>query len=297
MDGLPLLDLPSPLAIVCHDAGAANLILPWTGRNRGHVFRPVMEGPARRLWEDRYGSSCHLWHLDAALDGAKALLTGTGWQSDLEHQARRAAKQLKLPQAAVVDHWVNYQERFVRNGETVLPDEIWVVDEHAIKIARQCFPKTKIQMKPNWYLAEQVTSIAPPAAGAGVLYVMEPAHSRWGRGEPGEFQALEYFLQHRSLLAEAMNLPVRLRAHPSDPAGKYVPWLEQNRGAGVELATHATLADEISRASWVVGCQSFAMVVALAAGRQVVSTLPPWAPGCSLPYPEIIHLKDLVATD
>jgi len=42
----------------------------------------------------------------------------------------------------------------------------------------------------------------------------------------------------------------------------------------------------------VVGCESFALVVALAAGRRVCSTLPPWAPPCRLPQPGIVRLAD-----
>ena len=29
-----MIDLPTPLAVVCHDAGAANLILPWIAADR-----------------------------------------------------------------------------------------------------------------------------------------------------------------------------------------------------------------------------------------------------------------------
>jgi hypothetical protein len=35
------------------------------------------------------------------------------------------------------------------------------------------------------------------------------------------------------------------------------------------------------------------MVIALAAGRKVVCTLPPWAPECTLPHDGLIHLKKI----
>ena len=43
-------------------------------------------------------------------------------------------------------------------------------------------------------------------------------------------------------------------------------------------------------ARWVVGCESQALVVALAAGRQVWSSLPPWAPPCRLPQAGVQRL-------
>jgi hypothetical protein len=39
-----------------------------------------------------------------------------------------------------------------------------------------------------------------------------------------------------------------------------------------------------------VGCESMALVVALAAGREVFSSLPPWAPPCRLPHAGVRRL-------
>jgi flagellin len=48
----------------------------------------------------------------------------------------------------------------------------------------------------------------------------------------------------------------------------------------------------IANAKWVVGAETFAMVVADAAGRSTYSSLPPWAHRCSLPQTAIKHLRD-----
>jgi len=61
-------------------------------------------------------------------------------------------------------------------------------------------------------------------------------------------------------------------------------WLEPERD----------LSEALRGARWVAGCQSFALVIALASGRDVVSTLPPWAPECALPHKGLIRLKDRV---
>ncbi|MFM7531273.1 MAG: hypothetical protein ACKO5J_02040, partial [Rubrivivax sp.] len=75
---------------------------------------------------------------------------------------------------------------------------------------------------------------------------------------------------------------LRLRPHPSDAPGKYDGWLA--RRPGTLLDTHPTVAPALSRARWVVGCESHALTVALACGREVYSSLPPWAPPCRLPH-------------
>jgi hypothetical protein len=43
----------------------------------------------------------------------------------------------------------------------------------------------------------------------------------------------------------------------------------------------------------VVGVESFALVVAAAAGRETFSALPPWAHRCRLPIQGLVHLQDL----
>lgn len=291
----PMIDLPGPLAVVCHDAGAANLILAWLAAKPRADVRPVMAGPAERLWRERFGEA-PLWKLEAALDGAAALLSGTGWASDLEHRARAVAKRAGIRSAAVLDHWVNYPERFVRGGETLWPDEYWVVDEEALALVTELFPGADVRLKPNAYLDEQLARIHPLEAGAPkrVLYVLEPARSHWGRSIPGEFQALDYWLEHFDELELPRSVPIRLRPHPSEPPGKYDEWLKRHSGFDLELDDSDNLSKAIGRASVVAGCQSYAMVVALAAGRKVICSLPPWAPICALPQSGVIQLSSLV---
>ena len=64
--------------------------------------------------------------LESAIDGATVLISGTGWQSDLEHISRKLAYGKGIPSVGVLDHWVNYLPRFERRAEVVLPDQLWV---------------------------------------------------------------------------------------------------------------------------------------------------------------------------
>lgn len=275
-------ELPHAVAVVCHDAGACNLILPWLHHPGLHV-RAVMQGPALALWRARFGAAPLCSSLEAALAGVQLVLTGTGWASTLEHDARALARQRHLRSAAVIDHWVNYPERFVFNGRQQWPDEFWLTDDMAVELACQHFPQHQLRCYANRYLQEQALAVAPLVPGQGdVLLVMEPMRSDWGRGVAGEWQALDFFMQHRSLLGISPTTPLRLRPHPSDPAGKYDRWLAHH--PRVVLDPQASLAQAMNGARWVVGCESYALVVALAAGREVWSCLPPWAPACRLPH-------------
>lgn len=283
--------------MVCHDAGAANLLFAWIAASgRAADCLPVLDGPAKSLWEKHFPERLLSQVLEDAIGSAAAVITGTGWASDLEHRARKLAQAARLPSIAVVDHWTNYRQRFVRKGETILPDTIWVADEDALAEACRAIPEVPARMLPNHYLATESQRIAPLSrAVSALLYVLEPMRDDWGRGEPGEFQALDYAMAHFERAGVPPGTVIRLRPHPSDRTDKYDNWIARQDPARVSLDTAPDLAAAIGAARYVAGCQSFAMVVALAAGRRVICTLPPWAPPCVLPQRDIVHLKDCVA--
>lgn len=288
-----MLKLAEPTAVVCHDAGAANVILAWMEVQPRHNWRPLMQGPAANIWAKSTLQGPTYLSLDEALSGAKLLLSGTGWASAIEHQALLMAKAQGIHSIAVIDHWVNYEERFVRDGVTVLPDEIYVTDAYALRKAQQSFPCVPIQIHSNLYLENLLREIsaAHDDSQEEVLYLLEPIRAHWPRNVAGEFEALNYFLTHLDTLRIPRETLLRLRPHPSEPKGKYAEWMAAHANLNLALDDGGPLAQSIARARWVVGCETYAMVVALAAGRHVVSTLPPWAPDCRLPQEGIIRLK------
>jgi hypothetical protein len=280
---------PATIAVACHDAGACNLILPWLDQPQLRL-QAWVAGPAEVLWRRRFGTRGLCASLQEALEGAAVLVSGTGWASTLEHDARVEAARRGLHTVAVIDHWVNYPERFERDGHVQWPDEFWLTNDQALALAARHFPRHRLRLQPDLQLAEQLAAAGPtpPPEGAEILYLMEPARSRWGRDEEGEWQALAWFEAMRRQAGLPEHARVRLRPHPSDPPGKYDAWLAGR--PHVALDRHPTLAQALSGARWVVGCESHAMTVALACGREVYTSLPPWAPPCRLPHAGIRRL-------
>ena len=292
-----LKSLAQPVAVVCHDAGAANIILAEMRAAPEVKYLPVMQGPAAKLWVDKGCNTSALLTLNDALFSARSVVSGTSWASDVEHQARLRAKPLRLPSIAVIDHWVNYPARFEREGIVALPDELWVTDRYAFNLASMSFSNLPIQLLPNRYLEGEVQKIAPLSAATAdkVLYVLEPLRFNWpGCTQAGEFEALDYFVSNLGKIAAQKTLQIHLRPHPSDAADKYTDWIAANVEHNISLDTSPSLSEAISRVEWVAGCETAAMVVALAAGRKVLATLPPNAPKCRLPHEGLLHLVTLL---
>ena len=76
----------------------------------------------------------------------------------------------------------------------------------------------------------------------------------------------------------------RIRPSPSTSTPTSSP------STGWTLSEGRTLAEDFAWADTVVGCDTMAMVVALAAGRRVVSAIPAGGRPLSLPFAEIERL-------
>lgn len=286
-------ELRSPIAVVAHDAGAANLLLAWL-KVWGGPVRAYMAGPAAKLWVEAFPDRPMCVSLDDALDGASCLVTGTGWGSRLEHDARVRACTMSVHSVAVLDHWVNYPQRFERDGQVQWPDEVWVADVWARQLAHEVLPGISVQQFENLYLKNQVAKVRPASGQGTVLYVLEPVRQFWGRDVEGEFQALDFALAHLELFCPCGTRQILLRPHPSEPPGKYSTYLM--RDPRIRLDTSADMAQALSVANIVVGVESFALTLALAAGRPVYSSLPPWAPALRLPQEGIQQIRYLSST-
>lgn len=300
---------PKHVALVAHDAGGAELLASYADQTK-LVCNLVLAGPAIKVFERRFGA-LKICSLADALSASEWCLCGTSWQSDLEWSAIAQARIAGKRAVAFLDHWVNYPERFVRNGVQHYPDELWVPDEDAQRLASKHFPQIPLRLVPNPYLIDVQRQIAEIEAtehrteerGKTVLLVSENIsdHARLRYGDERywgytEFDAIEYFFENIKALGERIEMVV-IRPHPSDPAGKYDRVVAAHSGIA-QLSDGSPLLDEIAKSDIVVGCQSMAMVVGLKVGKKVVSCLPPASSAtCGLPHKNIVMLRDIATDD
>jgi len=293
------------VAIVAHDAGGAEILASYVAQNNINC-KLVLDGPAVNVFKRRFGT-VEICTLEEAISACDWCLCGTGWQSDLEWCAIEQAHHAQKRVVAFLDHWVNYQQRFVRNGIQHLPDELWVGDNDAERLARENFPGIPIQLVPNPYFIELKQKIADlemrktsvSNEEKKVLFVSENISDHaclqygderyWGYTE---FDAIEYFLENINVLGDPVERVV-IRPHPSDISGKY-DWILEKYAGIVKLSDGKPLIEEIVESDRVVGCESMALVVGLLAQKKVVSCIPPGGPVCRLPQIDILHLRELV---
>jgi hypothetical protein len=294
------------VAVVSHDAGGAEILSSWVNHTQ-HPVTVVVAGPAESIFRHKCPHAEFL-PLKVALHKSSWVLCGTGWQSDFERQAIVSARALGKKTVSFLDHWVNFRERFVGANNYVLPDEIWVGDIEAERIARAQFVDIPIILQPNHYIEDllvEISRIRKPRSDSifkRILYVCEPIaqHSllqfgnehHWGYTE---HEALSFFLNNVSALGRYIG-SITIRPHPSEPKDKY----DRLRNLYSLTLVHGgqkTLLEEILESDIVVGCDSMAMVVGLLASKRVVSSIPPGGRECQLPHKNIENLQELIKAD
>ncbi|AYQ27197.1 MULTISPECIES: hypothetical protein [unclassified Polaromonas] len=292
------------VAVVGHDAGGAEILSSWLNR-ADFGCSVVVAGPAAAIFRRKCPEAEYL-SLDDALDKCTWVLCGTGWQSSYEREAIVLGRARGKKTVAFLDHWVNYRERFQDASQSVLPDEIWVGDADAERIARPLFPEIPVVLQANPYFEDLLAEIARMNAGrshpsaTSVLYVCEPVADHalaqygderyWGYTE---HDALRFFLENIGSLGQKIDA-ITIRPHPSERAEKY-HWASEFTALPIKFGGQQTLLEETIESDIVVGCESMAMVVGLLAGKRVISTIPPAGRPCQLPQGGIEHMRRLAA--
>ncbi len=287
------------IGVCCHDAGAAEIISSYIKqKNISPLY--YLSGPAIKVFERKIGCIDNILLLDI-VNKSDWLLCGTSWKSDLEWNIIKEAKKQQKKVIVFLDHWVNYRERFIRNNEEYLPDEIWVGDHYAEKIAKEIFSNLKIKLIDNPYLLDikkQLLKLGKNRVESNsVLYVCEPISELayfqhgdehyWGYTEE---EALRYFLTSIDEIFKARL--VIIRPHPSEDLDKYDWIFDEFNHKDIKIDNKKTLLEQILDSNIVVGCESMAMVVAILAEKEVISSIPPGGRACVLPYKEIKIIED-----
>ena len=283
------------VVIVAHDAGGAAILASFVEQEQlAPLF--VISGPAEKIFKDRLGE-IHVVSLLDALSTSAWLLTGTGWQTDFEWKAIEQGRISGKHVVTFLDHWANYPRRFVRNGKTAYPNQIWVGDSYAAKLARRTLPGIAIRQVVNPYFLHFINEVKRIEDATkhsfthlkAILYVAENIDQPGFRQE----DAFHYFMSNLEVLGVEVG-EVIFRPHPSESAHKYA-WIVNEFSANVRLSNGEPLAWDIAASDIVVGCSSMAMALAVMAGRRVVSCIPNAAIPFSLPFQQIEHLSDLIA--
>ena len=247
------------IGIAAHDAGGAEQI-SWVLRNIPQRVLAYLDGPARRIFEISGVHFQSVDHLNEILD-CDLVITGSGWMSDLEVNAIKAANLKGIPCITLLDHWVNYLERFGRVDDCQ-PQILAVTNSVALQIAQEKFPNKVVWLFPDFQTKSYQEALRNTKRFTNsVLVLLEP------NSTPDSMFAVnssttENLIDLAILFKHANGLStVKIRPHPSQiNSGLIVDVLNKYQGE-IEVTQASTLLEDLESSVAVIGFNSYAMYI------------------------------------
>jgi len=285
------------IAVISHDAGGAELLSSWILHNPSNKYIYALSGPAKKIFLKKIKIK-KFYSLRSAIKISSKVYCSTG--SILERKALVISIKYQKKIIAFLDHWVNYKERFLYFKKNYLPNEIWVFDNYAYKLAKKIF-KIPIKKKKNYYLYDLKIKFKKIINSSKnnksyILYTCDPdifhfkKHFKNTLKKYNEKKLIEYFLKNSFY----KNKKIIFRLHPSQ-LNKVNYWKKyyKNISLGdnnIIFSYKNSLLSDLARAESIIGSFSYALVVALTLKKKVFSFDLLKKDKISLPYKKIIYI-------
>lgn len=282
-------------AIISRDAGGAEIVSSFAKKQK-EKFCLAISGPAINIFKKKIGKR-KIYDRLTAIKKSDWVLCSTGTYNNFEKNGIILAKNNEKKVIAFLDHWVNYSERFKKGNKLNLPDEIWVGDKYALKIARKKKLKP-VFLKKNPFFDDFKKKIVEynnkklKAKGTKkrIIFLSEPV-SKNLRKYYSENQCIMFFLKNLSALKVKIG-KITIRPHPAEKIEKF-NWVKKI-SKKIFISKKKHIFNEIFENDIIIGINTVALVFALMAKKRVISCIPNNKVKCDLPHKGIIEFKKLL---
>ena len=285
-------------AIVCHDAGGAEIISNYIKNINNYYL--VLSGPAKKIFKNKF-KKIYSFKLKNIIKNCNLILCGTSAKSNLEVNAIKYGRKFNIKTIAFLDHWINYKERFLRNKKLFLPNEIYVGDKYAKKIAQKLFKNLPIKLIRNPYWKNFCSQLKKNRKKKIykkkkiILYFTENLKQinkiNKNNINFSDYDAINFFFKKIKYVSKKID-KVIFRVHPSESIKKYKKIIyKYSDQFKIEVSKKNKLIEDINNCDIAVGCQTMAMVMALFAKKKVFSSVPIKNYNKILPHKNIIYLN------
>lgn len=257
------------IGVVVYDAGGAEQV-SWILRQLPQEILVCLDGPARRVFEN---SGIVFKEVRSVKDlmNCDLIITGSGWMSELEQTAIREARSEKVPCLTVLDHWINYRDRF-GHEEASHPQALGVTNVLALRIAQNLFSDLVVWLLPDFQIEnykETINSKHSPADS--VLLILEP-FSESDSKFSFNVEKFQKLLSKAIFFKKTRALPrIVIRLHPSQVLSQSFLDNLAKLPYDVEVSKSAILIEDLVRSGVVLGLNSYALYISAMCGIDTYS--------------------------
>ncbi len=255
--------------IVCNDFGGS---LQVSALAKALKIRATasLSGPGIEVFANR-NSAITLIEMTSDLISNKTILLGSGFYGGPESKVLEDRSLLSIRKVVLLDHWINYRNRFNPNFEH-LPDCFLVTNSEAEKIAREIFPGSEVIRIPDFLFAEQKRDyLSQEISPSNLLFILEP-DALVGECSKYRIGNIEKYLPGLLNFAKLRGLrQIVLRKHPSQSIESPYDFSRFSDEVGISFSTNESLVQDLSCAAVVVGFHSSVLYTSSMLGVETYS--------------------------
>lgn len=225
MENIKNLLIKKKILIVSHDTGGANIIKNFIDYYNIKA-KYYLKGPALNIFKKKTKQHNFI----NKIKKSDIVITGTGWQTDLEYRAIIYAKKFNKICLTFIDHWANYKKRFVRNKRLALPNVVLVSDLISqLKIKRIFKNKVKVLKIKNFYFYNFIKKAKKFKVRSKNILYLSSNYDAILRKKNIDLMLLKNFLQKITKLKKYNNFNIDVKPHPTDSPEKYYNFKKNNK--------------------------------------------------------------------
>ena len=263
-----LIHSASNVGIVAYDAGGANILNALIRRFSGINFFILINGPAKKIFD--CSNVIIITDEIFFLNNVDLVLLGTG-ASSFEKGLLVKAKNHKLLTASILDHFVNYKERFCFNNTLHVPDYCFVCDTYSLDLAKkELRPYNKIYLCENYQITHMKNYISEINKDANaVMYVLENIKENWKKDYlPWEISFNNFY---ENFFLSSKFDQIIVRPHPKDNPVIYESLKKYKE---VVFDFNISPLPSLNKVNTVIGIESYLLYLAHGCGFKVYTSLP-----------------------
>ena len=250
-----------PSLVVASDAGSATHLASIL--KAYNICSPLrLSGPAVEIFR-RFGVRSSEFEVPFRKRSGDYLLIGSSLFGGPESQALSDPALPGFRKIALLDHWVNYKERFHPSG-LELPDTLLVTNPLAFMLAREQFRRVEVLEIPDFQLASVKLDFLSRVTTSQIALILVEPKSKTRFSEEFPMRSLENTIWDVRNLAHDRHIQkIVVRPHPSHTSS-YVRELNlyAEQTTDLEISTNTNLTDDLIQADFVVGTHTYALYLA-----------------------------------